>query len=96
MMRRVVDAAVNAARATGGLVDPTLVSEIERAGYDSHFEGDGLPLGVALALAPDRAPGAPAPDASWRHVRTDRRAGTVTRPSWRADRSRRHRQGRVR
>jgi thiamine biosynthesis lipoprotein len=80
MMRRVVEAAVNAARATGGLVDPTLVSEIERAGYESHFEGDGLPLGVALALAPDRAPAAPAPAANWRHVRTDRRAGTVTRP----------------
>ncbi len=42
MMRRVVEAAVNAARATGGLVDPTLLSEIERAGYDSHFDGDGL------------------------------------------------------
>ncbi len=80
MMRRIVHAAVNAARATEGLVDPTLVSEIERAGYESHFEGDGLPLGVALALAPDRAPAAPAPDANWRHVRTDRRAGTVTRP----------------
>jgi thiamine biosynthesis lipoprotein len=80
MMRRVVEAAVNAARATGGLVDPTLVSEIQRAGYESHFEGDGLPLGVALALAPDRAPAAPAPAANWRHVRTDRRAGTVTRP----------------
>ena len=80
MMRRIVHAAVNAARATEGLVDPTLVSEIERAGYESHFEGDGLPLGVALALAPDRAPAAPAPDANWRRVRTDRRAGTVTRP----------------
>jgi thiamine biosynthesis lipoprotein len=80
MMRRVVEAAVNAARATGGLVDPTLVSEIERAGYESHFDGEGLPLGVALALAPDRAPAAPAPAANWRHVRTDRRAGTVTRP----------------
>jgi thiamine biosynthesis lipoprotein len=80
MMRRVVEAAVNAARATGGLVDPTLVSEIQRAGYESHFEGDGLPLGVALALAPDRAPAAPAPAANWRHVRTDRRAGPVTRP----------------
>jgi thiamine biosynthesis lipoprotein len=80
MMRRVVEAAVNAARATGGLVDPTLVSEIQRAGYESHFDGEGLPLGVALALAPDRAPAAPAPAANWRHVRTDRRAGTVTRP----------------
>jgi FAD:protein FMN transferase len=80
MMRRVVEAALGAARATGGLVDPTLVSEIERAGYDSHFEGEGLPLGVALALAPDRAAAAPGPDARWRHVMTDRRGGTVTRP----------------
>ncbi len=80
MMRRVVEAAVSAARETGGLVDPTLMSEIERAGYDSHFEGDGLPLAVALALAPDRAPGGPVPDARWRRVSTDRRAGTVTRP----------------
>jgi FAD:protein FMN transferase len=80
MMRRVVEAAVRAAHATAGLVDPTLLAEIERAGYDAHFEGDGMPLAVALALAPDRAPAGPAPDASWKLVRTDRRAGTVTRP----------------
>lgn len=80
MMRRVLDAAVRAAHATGGLVDPTLLGEIERAGYDSHFEGEGLSLAVALALAPERAPGRPAPDSNWRRVRTDRRAGTVTRP----------------
>ena len=80
MMRRVLDAAVRAAHATGGLVDPTLLGEIERAGYDSHFESEGLPLAVALALAPERAPGRPAPDSNWRRLRTDRRAGTVTRP----------------
>jgi thiamine biosynthesis lipoprotein len=80
MMRRVVEAAVRAAYATGGLVDTTLLTEIERAGYESDFEGEGMPLAVALALAPDRAPGRPAPDSNWRHVRTDRRAGTVTRP----------------
>ena len=80
MMRRVVEAAVRAADATGGLVDPTLLTEIERAGYDSHFDGDGMPLAVALALAPERGPGGPAPDLSWKLVRTDRRTGTVTRP----------------
>jgi FAD:protein FMN transferase len=80
MMRRVVDAAVRAADATGGLVDPTLLAEIEQAGYDSHFDGDGMPLAVALALAPDRAAGGPAPEASWKLMRSDRRAGTVTRP----------------
>ena len=80
MMRRIVQAAVDAARATGGLVDPTLVGAIERAGYTSHFRGDGLPLRVALALAPHRAPGRPAPESSWKLVTTDRRAGTVRRP----------------
>ncbi|HUA05587.1 MAG TPA: FAD:protein FMN transferase [Solirubrobacteraceae bacterium] len=80
MMRRVVQAAVDAAGATGGLVDPTLVGEIERAGYASHFDGDGLPLAVALALADDRAPGRPAAAGRWRSVRTDRRTGSVMRP----------------
>jgi FAD:protein FMN transferase len=80
MMRRIVEAAIEAAGATGGLVDPTLVGEIEQAGYDSHFDGDGLPLAVALALAGDRAPGRPAVAARWRSVWTDRRNATVTRP----------------
>ena len=80
MMRRVVEAAAQAASATGGLVDPTLLTEIERAGYGSHFEGDGLPLADALTRAPARTPGRPSPQARWRLVRTDRRTGTVTRP----------------
>ncbi len=80
MMRRVVEAAVQAADATGGLVDPTLLTQIERAGYGSHFEGDGLPLADALMRAPARRPGRPSAEASWRLVRTDRRTGTVTRP----------------
>src|SRR5436309_3235868 len=37
LIRRIVAAAVDSARATDGLVDPTLVAEIERAGYRSHF-----------------------------------------------------------
>jgi FAD:protein FMN transferase len=80
LMRRVIEAGLDAARATGGLVDPTLVSEIEQAGYAGHFDGEGIPLLVALALAPDRAPGRPRLDAGWWAVRTDRRTGTVTRP----------------
>ena len=80
MMRRVVQAAVDAAGATGGLVDPTLVGEIEQAGYASPFDGDGLPLAVALALAGDRAAARPAVQASWRSIRADRRTGSVTRP----------------
>lgn len=79
MMRRVVEAGVKAACATGGLVDPTLLPQIERAGYDGHLEPDGVPVAVALALAPARAPGRGAVDPAWRRVSTDRRAGTVTR-----------------
>jgi thiamine biosynthesis lipoprotein len=80
MMRRVVEAAIRAARETNGLVDPTLLTQIERAGYGSHFEGEGVPLAAALDRAPARRPGAGAAEASWRRVRTDRRSGTVTRP----------------
>lgn len=78
--RRVIEAGVRAASATGGLVDPTLAGEIERAGYDAHLESDGMPLDLALALAPARAPGGPHPEANWRLVNVDRRAGTVSRP----------------
>jgi thiamine biosynthesis lipoprotein len=81
LLRRVVEAGVQAAQATGGLVDPTLLGEIEQAGYRSHFEGGGLPLVAALARAPARRPGRPAAAARWQLVRTDRRTSSVTRPA---------------
>jgi len=80
LMRRVVEAAVRAARDTGGPVDPTLLDQIEQAGYSSHFDQPGLPLARALAQAPARRPGGASAHASWRALSTDRRAGTVTRP----------------
>ena len=81
LMRRVVEAGVQAARATGGLVDPTLLTQIERAGYRSHYEGPGLPLAAALTMAPARRAGTPSPEANWRLVSTDRRTSSVTRPA---------------
>jgi thiamine biosynthesis lipoprotein len=81
LMRRVVEAGIQAARATDGLVDPTLLTEIERVGYQSHFEGPGLPLLAALTQAPPRRPGRPAAGANWRLVGTDRRTSSVTRPA---------------
>ncbi|HTU87052.1 MAG TPA: FAD:protein FMN transferase [Solirubrobacteraceae bacterium] len=80
MMRRVVEAAIRAAESTGGLVDPTLLDQIEHAGYDGHFDQPGLPLIDALAQAPARHPGGPSSQQNWRSVRTDRRTSTVTRP----------------
>ncbi len=80
LMRRVIEAALAAARDTGGLVDATLADEIERAGYEGHFDGEGTDLRAALALAPPRAPAAPRPDERWREITVDPRAGTVHRP----------------
>jgi thiamine biosynthesis lipoprotein len=80
LMRRVIEVAIRAARDTGGLVDATLGAEIERAGYASHLEGDGIPLPVALALAPPRAPASPHPAARWAQIAVDRERGVVRRP----------------
>jgi thiamine biosynthesis lipoprotein len=42
--------------------------------------GNGIPLAVALATAPPRAPAGPDPADRWRGITVDRRHGTVTRP----------------
>lgn len=80
LMRRVVEQCVGAARATGGIVDPTLVSEIELAGYRSHLEPGGLPLCRALELVADRRAARPSLTPAWQSIEVDRRAGTVARP----------------
>lgn len=80
VMARFVEAALGAARMTGGLVDPTLVSEIGRAGYREHFDAIPVPLPRALALAPPRAPARPSGMAAWRRVDVDRVSLSVRRP----------------
>ncbi len=80
MMIRFVSAAVRAAERTGGLVDPTLVGEIEKAGYEHHFASQAMPLTEALELAPPRARARPNPASRWRQVSVDPERGTVTRP----------------
>jgi thiamine biosynthesis lipoprotein len=80
VMTRFVEAALNAAAMTGGLIDPTLAGALDRAGYGRHFDSIPVPLRRALALAPPRAPGGPNPTAAWRQISVDRGAGTVTRP----------------
>ncbi|MGD0198284.1 MAG: FAD:protein FMN transferase [Solirubrobacteraceae bacterium] len=81
LMARLLEATIGAAQQSGGLVDATLVGEIEAAGYDGHFDAPSLPLRVALALAPPRHPGGPSQRTGWRQVTLDRRALTVTRPA---------------
>jgi thiamine biosynthesis lipoprotein len=63
-------AAVAAAEMTGGLVDSTLVAEIERAGYRSDL-GSTLPLPLALRRAPARRPACGRPAAPWRRLRVE-------------------------
>jgi thiamine biosynthesis lipoprotein len=81
VMARLIAAILDAAGISGGLVDGTLVGEIERAGYEEHFEVDrAIPVAAALVRAPARAPAGPRPVPLWEVVSLDLRAGTVTRP----------------
>jgi thiamine biosynthesis lipoprotein len=80
LMRRVIEAALQGARDTDGLVDPALGVAIERAGYDRHMEGDGIPLSLALSLAPPRRAATGDPAARWRQIGVDASTGTLTRP----------------
>ena len=80
VMTRFVEVALDAAARSGGLVDPTLAGEMNRAGYSRRFTSQGLPPRLALSMAPPRAPAGPRPTSVWRSVTLDRGAGTVTRP----------------
>jgi thiamine biosynthesis lipoprotein len=80
LLRAAVRAGLEAARRTDGLVDPTLLGEIESAGYTGSPEGPGVPLEVALAAAPERRPARPCADAAWRQIEVDDAAGTISRP----------------
>jgi thiamine biosynthesis lipoprotein len=81
LLRRAVRAGIWAAEASGGLVDPTLVGEIERVGYGDTRAGlTGAPLGEALRSAPPRRPARPRPDSRWRELAVDEEAGAVVRP----------------
>ncbi len=74
-LRAAVAAALSAARLTGGLVDPTLCTEMERAGYAASL-GTAPPAALDLADAPARRPARAR--STWRGVRV--RGGCVVRP----------------
>jgi thiamine biosynthesis lipoprotein len=81
LLRRSVAAGLAAAELTDGLVDPTLVGEIERAGYAATRSGVvPAPLAAALAAAPKRRPAAPDPARRWRRFEVDEGAGEIVRP----------------
>ncbi len=67
-----VEASLEAARATGGLFDPTLRHELVRMGYDRSFEQLG---------GRDATPaGRPQGGGAWRRIVVDTAAGSVTLP----------------
>jgi thiamine biosynthesis lipoprotein len=76
LLRQVVGAALSAGLRSGGLVDATLVGEIEAAGYAESRDFDGAPG----PPPPPPHPAAPNPHAGWCELSIDDRAGTVIRP----------------
>jgi FAD:protein FMN transferase len=68
-----------AATLTNGLVDATLVEQIERAGYAADL-GDPVPLSTALTLAPERKPAAAGSPVAWQSIEVSLTRRTVTRP----------------
>ena len=80
-LRDAVRTALTGAAATGGLVDPTLLGAVVRAGYDRSLVGHPrADLRAALMTAPDPRPAHPPPVADWRRIRIDDASGTITRP----------------
>jgi thiamine biosynthesis lipoprotein len=69
-MTRLVEVVREAAQATGGLVDGTLLGEIQAAGYVGDLAAP-LPLRLTLGLAPRRRPAAPTPQSRWAEISVD-------------------------
>lgn len=86
LLRRLIAAGIEAAEASGGLVDPTLVGEIERAGYrTSRSRAEEPLLAEALAVAPLRRPARPDPRARWRDFAVEADGSVRRRPGLRFD-----------
>ncbi|MHB8233183.1 MAG: FAD:protein FMN transferase [Solirubrobacteraceae bacterium] len=79
MMARLAQTVRVAATLTGGLVDATLVDQIQAAGYDADL-GAPVPLADALALAPPRAPASAGPAEGWQSIEVNLARRVVTRP----------------
>lgn len=81
LLRVAVRAALWAAEASGGLVDPSLLDSLERAGYRHSLLGiTRAGLDEALTKAPSRAPARAREETRWRAIRVDDDAETITRP----------------
>jgi thiamine biosynthesis lipoprotein len=81
LLRAAFSAGLWAAERSDGLVDSTLVGDLERAGYTSSLDGSNPPsLAQALAAAPARRPARANPRSRWREIVVDGAAELVSRP----------------
>jgi thiamine biosynthesis lipoprotein len=81
LLRTAVAAGLWAARRSGGLVDPTLLGEIEAIGYESSKDGCApASLKDALAAAPAPRSARARAEARWREIELDHERGIVRRP----------------
>jgi thiamine biosynthesis lipoprotein len=81
LLRQLAVAVRVAAERSHGLVDATLLGEIERAGYGVSMAGrDMRPEGAPPIPRTRRAPARPHPARRWRAIHVDEDAGTITRP----------------
>jgi thiamine biosynthesis lipoprotein len=86
LMRRTVAAAAWAAERSGGLVDATLLGELERHGYEDSWDPRRrADIEAALAAAPPRRPAAPAPRHQERRLGIDAAGRIVRTPGVRLD-----------
>ncbi len=83
LLRRLARAVVQAGERSGGLVDATLVDELERAGYARSRAGrPGLELADVIEGGWAARPARPRADHAWRRIVVDDDARTITRPPW--------------
>lgn len=82
LLLRAVGAALQAARMSDGLVDPTVLDDLERAGYVASRDGQ-LPASLADALpdAPQRRPAGPRRPSRWSAIEVDRVRRTIWLPA---------------
>ncbi len=81
LLRTAVRAGLWAAQRSGGLVDPTLLGELEQVGYADSLDGcEPASLSEALAVTPPRQPARPNAAARWRQIQVDDKRGTIKRP----------------
>lgn len=77
LLRRLAATVSRAGMLSGGLVDATLLHELEVAGYRDSMEGVE---GPSVERSGERRPARPHPQQRWREIHVDKAAGTISRP----------------